>query len=819
MMERRMILTFASHSLRTRSLILMKRISFLLGLALCLVAWGLPASAQTTPTASAEQLNGFSRALDVESDRVFVGESQNIHTPGRVYVYEQGEDAWTESAYFEASDGDVGDGFGSALDAAGDQVVVGAPSANAAYVFEPGTDGWTQGARLSSADSTSNFGQSVVLDGDRLFVGTGSTVSMMEEDTVSTGAVHVFEKQGDGTWEETAMLRSEEVGADAGFASALLVSGDHLLATAPRHQGGAVVAFHDGTEGWTETQTVTPGELSSNARFGAALQAVGDRVLVGAPRAYDATGVAYSLSFDAEEETWAVDGRLLPFDGASRHLFGASFAYDGSDVWVGAPGASDRSGALYRYGHTDSTWTGATRVTHPGSESGNGLGATLAGNESVLAVGLPGDDHGAGTMGIYSIGTDTWTQTTPIAPSSGQVLSAMTGEERNCAEGSVAQFSCEKIDMKSFLPISDIGGERGIELNDIWGWTDPQTGTEYALVGRTDGTAFVDVSDPTNPQYIGELPLTDGARINSWRDIKVYDNHAFVVADNAGNHGMQVFDLTRLRDVNAADMPVTFDHDVLYDQVNSVHNIVINEQTGYAYAVGSSGGGKTCGGGLHMINIQDPMNPTFEGCFADPSTGRSGTGYSHDAQCVVYDGPDTEYQGREICVGSNETAISVADVTNKDSTVAISTASYPDYGYVHQGWFDEQQRYFYQNDELDEAQGKAEHTRTLVWDMQDLDNPKLVNQFMLPEKSIDHNLYVDGSTMYQSNYKSGLRIVDISDRENPKEVAHFDTQPYDDNGPGFQGSWSNYPYFESGIIIVSSIGEGLFVLEESQQEL
>ena len=818
MMRCRLVLTLASYFPRTRIPILMKRISLLLSLALCLVAWGLPVSAQTTPTGSGVQMNGFSRALDVEGDRVFVGESQNIHTPGRVYVYENEMDGWTEAAYLEATDGEVGDGFGSALDAAGDQVVVGAPSANAAYVFEPGADGWTQSARLTAADSTSDFGQSVVLDGDRLFVGTSATVSMTEGDTLATGAVHVFERQN-GTWQQAETLRSEKVGADAGFASALLTSGDHLLATAPEHNGGAVVAFHQGTDGWTELQTITPGELSGNARFGSAIEAVGDRVLVGAPRAYDATGLAYTLSFDAEAESWSVDGRLLPFDGASRHLFGAAFAYNGTDLWVGAPGASDRSGALYRYGHSEGAWTGVTRVTHPGTESGNGLGATLAGNEDVLATGLPGDDHGAGTMGLYAIASGEWTRTTPIAPSTGQALSAMTGEERDCADGSVAQFSCENVDMKSFLPIDNIGGERGIDLNDIWGWTDPETGTEYALVGRTDGTAFVDVSNPTNPQFVGELPLTEGARINSWRDIKVYDNHAFVVADNAGDHGMQVFDLTRLRDVNADKMPVTFDHDTLYDQVNSVHNVVINEQTGYAYAVGSSGGGKTCGGGLHMINIQDPLNPTFEGCFSDPSTGRSGTGYTHDAQCVVYEGPDPEYQGREICVGSNETAISVADVTNKDSTSAISTASYPDYGYVHQGWFDEEQRYFYQNDELDEAQGKADHTRTLVWDMQDLDNPKLVNQLMLPEESIDHNLYVKGSTMYQSNYKSGLRILDISDRENPEEVAHFDTQPYDENGTGFQGSWSNYPYFESGIIIVSSIGEGLFVLEESQQEL
>ncbi len=796
----------------------MKRISLLLSIVLGLVAWALPATAQTTPTGTVAQMNGFSRALDVDADRVFVGEPQNIHTPGRVYVYEKGDDAWSESTYLEATDGEVGDGFGASIDATGEHLVVGAPSSNAAYVFRVGSDGWTQTARLTAADSTSGFGQSVVLSEDRLFVGTSSTVSMTDSDTLTAGAVHVFE-QGEGRWSEATVLRSEEVGADAGFASALLSWKDHLLVTAPKHESGAVVAFRAGADGWTEAQTITASGLSNSARFGSALQAAGDQVLVGAPRAYDATGAAYSLSFDTGAEEWTVGGRLLPFDGMSRHLFGYAFAYDGSDVWVGAPGASDRTGALYRYSYDDGTWGSVSRVAHPRADAGNGIGATLAGNASIVAVGFPGDDHGAGTMGIYSLADGSWTQDAPIVPSSGTVLSAMTGEEQSCADGSVAQFSCEKIDMKSFLPIRDIGGERGIELNDIWGWTDPQTGTEYALVGRTDGTSFVDVSDPTNPVYVGELPLTEGAQINSWRDIKVYKDHAFVVADNAKDHGMQVFDLTRLRDVGADERPVTFDHDALYDKVNSVHNIVVNEESGYAYAVGSSGGGETCGGGLHMINIQDPTNPTFEGCFADPSTGRSGTGYTHDAQCLMYNGPDTEYQGREICIGSNETAISIADVTNKDSTVAISTGSYPDYGYVHQGWFGESQRYFYQNDELDEAQGKTEHTRTLVWDLQDLDNPKLVNQFMLPEKSIDHNLYVEGSTMYQSNYKSGLRIVDISNPTKPKEVAHFDTQPYDDNGPGFQGSWSNYPYFDSGIIVVSSIGEGLFVLEKPRQEL
>jgi choice-of-anchor B domain-containing protein len=220
-----------------------------------------------------------------------------------------------------------------------------------------------------------------------------------------------------------------------------------------------------------------------------------------------------------------------------------------------------------------------------------------------------------------------------------------------------------------------------------------------------------------------------------------------------------------------------------------------------------------------MVDIRTPAEPTFAGCFADPSTGRTGTGYTHDAQCVVYNGPDTEHQGKEICFGANETAISIADVSTKDSPVAISTGSYPDHAYVHQGWLDAEQRYYYVNDELDEINGLVDNTRTLVWDVSDLDDPQLVKEFLLPERSSDHNLYIIGDVMYQSNYQSGLRIVDISNRTEPVEVGHFDTVPFGDNGPGFGGSWSNYPFFDSGTIVVTSMNEGLFVLKRSQQGL
>ena len=146
---------------------------------------------------------------------------------------------------------------------------------------------------------------------------------------------------------------------------------------------------------------------------------------------------------------------------------------------------------------------------------------------------------------------------------------------------------------------------RGSGGNDIWGWVDTQTNQKYALMGMTNGTAFVNVSDPENPRFLGLLPTQTSE--SSWRDIKVYRDHAYIVADNAGAHGMQVFDLTRLRDSGASQ---TFMPDIVYVDFENSHNLAINEDTGFAYAVGTN----TCGHGLHIIDIRTPNNPLFAGC-------------------------------------------------------------------------------------------------------------------------------------------------------------------------------------------------------------
>ncbi len=371
-----------------------------------------------------------------------------------------------------------------------------------------------------------------------------------------------------------------------------------------------------------------------------------------------------------------------------------------------------------------------------------------------------------------------------------------------CENGMAGSYPCNDYDLMSEISLAQMSAGAG---NDSWGWTDPTTNKEYALIGLNNGTAFIDISDPISPIYLGKLPTATNN--SSWRDVKVYNDHAFIVSE-ASNHGMQVFDLTRLR--NVANPPQTFNADTHFTGFGSAHNIVINEDSGYAYAVGTSRSG-TYRGGPVFINIQDPLNPTLEGGFA--STGARQ--YSHDAQVIIYSGPDNDYTGREILIGSNEVEIVIADVTDKANPVNISTISYADLGYTHQGWFTEDMRYFILGDETDE-QGVGFNTRSIVFDFSDLDNPIQHMVYNGPTPAIDHNGYVKGDKFFLANYRAGVRIIDISDigNKNINEVGFFDTYP-SSNSASFSGVWNVYPYFESGNIVLSDINRGFILIRQS----
>lgn len=387
-----------------------------------------------------------------------------------------------------------------------------------------------------------------------------------------------------------------------------------------------------------------------------------------------------------------------------------------------------------------------------------------------------------------------------------------------CEDGMAGEYACKNIDLKAFVSHADLGSTE-LRGSDIWGWHDAK-GNEYAIACCSDGTSFVDVTVPDAPVVLGFLPTqTDPS---NWRDVKVYQGHAYIGSE-ALDHGLQVFDLHQLTAASEAhrasaasssprdiakqghvSLGITFNNTEFYHEFGSSHNIVINEASGYLYAVGT----KTCAGGLHIIDIRSPADPQFVGCYSDD-------GYTHDSECVIYSGPDKAYHGHEICFNYNEDTLTIVDVTDKENMKMLSRIGYEGAEYTHQGWLNEAQTRLVLDDEKDEMNYDPlhGHTRTIVWDVESLAAPFIIGNVDSAETAIDHNQYVHNNYVWQSNYCAGLRVLDEAGM-NPaamKERAYFDVAPECDTAV-FTGAWSVYPFFPSGNMIVQSIEKGLFVM-------
>ena len=399
-----------------------------------------------------------------------------------------------------------------------------------------------------------------------------------------------------------------------------------------------------------------------------------------------------------------------------------------------------------------------------------------------------------------------------------QMLPTEPISNQPCIDGLAADlFPCEGVDLLSFIPVgavntdqhNNLAGTKKIEGSDVWGWVSPETGDRYVIQGKTNGAGFYRVNDPANPEYLGDLP-NPSPSFAVWHDIKIYKDHAYIVSESE-LHGMQVFDLTRLDGVTEEQV-WTSEEDYLLESFTQ-HNIAINEDSGFAYIVGGSTsvGDQLCGSGLHMVDIRDPKAPKYAGCY-------SGDGYIHDTQCVNYDGPDADYRDREICFNSSETEMSIVDVTDKSAPTLIKKLVYPNPSYTHQGWLTEDKRFFLLGDEADETRHKT-NTRTMIFDVTDLDTVADGVPFIHSTPSIDHNMYIRNGLVYQSNYSSGLQILttrDLYDDSVPMEqslerVAYFDVFP-DNDLARFTGTWSNYPYFGDGIVAVNAY-DGLFMVK------
>lgn len=395
-----------------------------------------------------------------------------------------------------------------------------------------------------------------------------------------------------------------------------------------------------------------------------------------------------------------------------------------------------------------------------------------------------------------------------------------------CTGGLAGVFPCSNVDLLAHLADRTPAATGA----DIWGFMDLNTHREYALVGYSSGTAVYDVSDAENPREVGFV----NGQSTTWRDIKVYqfwnagdqrwNAYAYVTADNASD-GLVIIDLSQLPHRVAR---VSF-----FSDFSAAHNVYLTS-TDFSTGLSLSGaapvlilaGSNLSDGRFRAYSLADPAAPSFIAAPATPPNQPGGNRlYMHDAASMIV----TDNRKDTQCINAassdhcdvlfdfNESTVDIWDITVPSSPQRISQVPYSNSGYTHSGWPSEDQQFLFVQDELDERdRGLA--TTLRVFSIANLAAPSLAGTWTGPTRAIDHNGFVRGNRYYMSNYSRGLSIFDISNATSPSLVGRFDTYPSSDN-VGFPGNWGAYPFLPSGVVALSDIDSGFYLVADNTRNV
>jgi choice-of-anchor B domain-containing protein len=370
----------------------------------------------------------------------------------------------------------------------------------------------------------------------------------------------------------------------------------------------------------------------------------------------------------------------------------------------------------------------------------------------------------------------------------------IAGAALTCVNGKVDKYPCKNVDLLSFLPQSALGGGGS---SSMWYWTDTRDSNEYILYCRSNGMSFVNVTDPVNPRYVGNLPAARGLN-STWCDVRTYRNYAYIGKDSV-SHGIQVFDLNKLKGLTTTQ---TFTADAHFTGLTNSHTLAINQATGFLYVSGAN----TCRKGLTIYDIKSPLTLRQVACY-DREV------YSHESIVFVYNGPDTRFTGREIAFNytGQGKRFQILDVTDKNAITVLSSVTHPGASFIHQGNPSSDLKHMIVNDETISTRGGSPD---FVYNIEKLDAARFVGKDIAQRgEFVNHNGYTVGKLHYQASYRGGLRILDTGSVASATlpEVGYFDTEPTT-NSSGYSATWMTIPFLANGVVAVQSMGVGLFLV-------
>ncbi|MDH3606292.1 MAG: FG-GAP repeat protein, partial [Acidimicrobiia bacterium] len=296
-----------------------------------------------------EPADFFGRAVALDDPTLVTGapgDDTLAVDAGAVWVHTRSEEGtWSFVVKLNASGGSASDQFGSAVAVEGDTLVAGAPFADdgrgAVYVFNRSTGGlWTQSARLvpSGSPGAINFGSAVDLAGNTIVIGAPAA---------GTGSAYVFNADAGNVWTETTRLVTADAAAADLAGTSVALSGDTILMGASQQDpagdaSGAVYAFVRGTGGaWSQQAKLIASDAAPGDLFGDEVDLIADLAVIGARANDDAgtgSGSAYVFTRNLAD-IWSEQTKLVASDASAAALFGAAVSVDGTQLVVGAPGA------------------------------------------------------------------------------------------------------------------------------------------------------------------------------------------------------------------------------------------------------------------------------------------------------------------------------------------------------------------------------------------------------------------------------------------------------------------------------------------------
>jgi choice-of-anchor B domain-containing protein len=336
-----------------------------------------------------------------------------------------------------------------------------------------------------------------------------------------------------------------------------------------------------------------------------------------------------------------------------------------------------------------------------------------------------------------------------------------------------------------------------IRYSSVWGWMDTQDNKEYAIIGSTDGTYFIDVSNPAAPVV---RDYVKGRRDSCiWREYKTYQKYLYTVSDDQVNafnqNSLQIIDMSYLPD----SVHVVYDSDTLFMRS---HTVFIEGNIMYCGYVNTHTKMYT----MAAYSLANPVAPALIQPLDSDFTLPNGS-IVHD----MFVRNDTVY------ASCGDDGLYIFKFTGGHFTLIGSLTNYLNQGYNHSSALTADGKTLIFADEVP--------TKLPVksLDVSNLSNLTVLQEFKPTptDTATPHNPFIrqgDNSRVVISYYQSGVQVFDITDPANITRSGFFDTAPFNcPTCPGwgrqYSGCWGAYVDLPSGILLASDMQNGLFVLD------